>query len=97
MKAKTYELAPLAEDDLEDIWLYTLEQWSRVQADEYYRSLVTAFDALASGHVQGRKVDVRPGYLKHLCRSHMIYFRDRGDRLDIIRILHQRQDVNRNL
>lgn len=97
MKAKTYELAPLAEDDLEDIWLYTLEQWSRAQADDYYRSLVTAFDALASGHVQGRKVDVQPGYLKHLCGSHMIYFQDRGDRLDIIRILHQRQDVNRNL
>jgi toxin ParE1/3/4 len=27
----------------------------------------------------------------------MIYFRDDGDRLEVIRILHQRQDVSRNL
>ena len=66
-------------------------------SDGYYQSLVTAFDALASGHVQGRTVDVRPRYLKHLCGSHVVYFQNRGDRLDIIRVLHQRQDVNRNL
>jgi len=27
----------------------------------------------------------------------MVYFHDHGDRLEIIRILHQRQDVTRNL
>ncbi|CUS45789.1 hypothetical protein MGWOODY_Smn1613 [hydrothermal vent metagenome] len=40
---------------------------------------------------------MRPGYLKFSTRSHMIYFRDHGDRLEIMRILHGRQDVERHL
>jgi len=40
---------------------------------------------------------VRSGYLKYATGTQMIYFRDHGDRLDIIRILHQRQDVNLSL
>ncbi|WP_280956483.1 type II toxin-antitoxin system RelE/ParE family toxin [Ciceribacter ferrooxidans] len=42
-------------------------------------------------------VDVRTGYLKQTVGSHMIYFRDEGERIDVIRILHQRQDVSLNL
>jgi toxin ParE1/3/4 len=40
---------------------------------------------------------VRPGYLKYPSGAHMIYFRNQGEQLQIIRILHQRQDVSRNL
>lgn len=29
--------------------------------------------------------------------SHMIYFRDEGTRLTVIRVLHGRQDVDRHL
>jgi toxin ParE1/3/4 len=97
MQAKTYRLAPQAEVDLEDIWFYTLRHWSMAQADTYHRALVAAFEALASGRQQGRVADVRSGYLKLPCGSHVIYFRDRGDRLDVIRILHERMDVERHL
>ena len=97
MAAKTYRLSPLAENDLEGIWLYTLGQWSLAQADSYHRDLVAVFEALAQGQRQGRPVDVRPGYLKHPCGAHVIYFRDQGDRLEIIRILHGRQDTDRHL
>lgn len=45
----------------------------------------------------GRPVDLRPGVLKALVGAHMVYFRDRGDHLSIIRILLQRQDVSRSL
>lgn len=97
MTAKTYRLSPLAEADLEAIWRHTRDQWSLAQADSYHRNLVATFEALATSRVAGRKADVRLGYLKRPCGAHVIYFRDHGDRLDIIRILHQRQDVTRNL
>ena len=42
-------------------------------------------------------VEVRTGYLKHPCGFHMIYFRDNGDRIEIIRILHNKQDAERHL
>lgn len=33
----------------------------------------------------------------YLCGSHVVYFLDCADRLDVIRILHQRQDAERHL
>ena len=97
MPDKSYTLAPLAEIDLEEIWFYTFQTWSLAQADSYIRDLVAAFEALVSGVRTGREVDVRPGYLKCPVGSHMIYFLERKDRIEIMRVLHQRQDVSLNL
>ena len=97
MQGKSYALSPLAEIDLEDIWLYTFQNWSLAQADSYHRDLVMAFEGLASGTKRGRNVDVRPDYLKCPVGSHMIYFRDRDDQIEVIRVLHQRQDETLNL
>lgn len=94
---KAYQLSPLAEADLEEIWLYTLKNWSIEQADAYHRSLVAAFEGLAAGIKQGRPVDVSPDFQKYLCRSHVIFFLDYPDYLDVIRVLHQRQDAERHL
>jgi toxin ParE1/3/4 len=38
---------------------------------------------------------MRPGYLQYPTGSHVIYFRERGDQLEIIRVLHGRMDVSR--
>ena len=97
MTAKPYRLLPLAEADLEMVWLHTLENWSVAQADSYHRDLVAAFALLASGQKRGRATSIRPGYLKYLCGAHIVYFRDRDDTLEIVRILHRAQDVERNL
>lgn len=97
MTSKTYRLSPLAEADLEDIWFYTLERWSLNQADKYIRDLISTFEDLAASRVHGRNATVREGYLKHACGSHVIYFRDRGDWLEIVRILHGARDVERHL
>jgi toxin ParE1/3/4 len=60
-------------------------------------ALQVACEALAAGTRVGRPADMRPGVLKALVGAHMVYFRDRGGHLAVIRILHQRQDVSRNL
>ena len=93
---KPYRLSPLAEADLEDIWLYTLQHWSMEQADSYHRSLVAAFEGLAAGTKQGRSF-VLPGFQKYQCGSHVIYFLNHAEHLDVIRVLHQRQDAERHL
>lgn len=97
MAAKTYSLSPLAEDDLEGIWLYTLENWSLAQADSYHRSLVAEIEALSAGIRKGRVSTLRSGYLKRSCGAHVIWFRDLGDGLEIVRVLHAAQDVERHL
>ncbi|SBW04135.1 hypothetical protein KL86DPRO_20264 [uncultured delta proteobacterium] len=41
-KTHGYRLSPLAEADLEEIWLYTFRQWSLEQADDYSGNIITA-------------------------------------------------------
>lgn len=97
MTGKSYGLSPRAEIDLEEIWIYTFQNWSLEQADSYHNSLVLTFEGLADGTKRGREVDVRPGYLKCPVESHMVYFRVTGDQIEVIRVLHQRQDTSINL
>lgn len=94
--AKAYRVSPLAEADLEEIWLYTFKNWSIEQADSYHRGLVAAFEELAAGTKHGRPSMFRE-YKKYLCGSHVIYFRDYPDRIDVIRILHGKQDAEQHL
>jgi len=75
MRGRPYRLTPLAEADLEEIWLYTLRNWSLEQADSYHRDLVAATEGLATGRKLGRTVDIRPGYLKYAVGAHVVYFR----------------------
>jgi len=39
-----YTLRQLAENDLEQIWLYTLQEWGGGQADKYIRALISRFE-----------------------------------------------------
>jgi toxin ParE1/3/4 len=93
--AAKYRLAPLAEADLEDIWLYTLQNWSLGQADRYYAQLIAAVEGLASGDRIGRSADdIRAGYWKYGEGRHFIFYTVGDDRLDVIRILHKQMDVD---
>ena len=41
--------------------------------------------------------DVRPGYRRLNVEQHRIYYREVSDRIDIVRMLHARMDVDRHL
>lgn len=90
-------LTPLAESDLEDIWLYTFEHWSIEQANRYHRDLVATMEALARGEKTGRVCTVREGYLQYAAGSHIVFYRETETTLDVTRVLHQRMDVDRHL
>jgi len=94
---KALALSPAAEADIDQIWDYTASTWGVDQADDYTDKIRTACVRLASGVLRGRPVDVHPGYFKQSVGSHVIYFRDKKGRIEVIRILHQKQDVSRNL
>ncbi len=96
-RAKAYRLAPLAVQDLEGVYIYALRTWSLRQAERYIGDLVTAFEGLANGSELGRRTDVLEGYFKLLVGSHVIFYRDGDDAIDIIRVLHQAMDASRHL
>ncbi len=97
MHFESYQLTPLAESDLEDIWLYTFREWSLEQADHYIDDMIDAFEGLTAGSKRGRSADIRSGYLKYAVGSHMIYFREHENILLVVRVLHERMDVMRHL
>ncbi|HEY5817531.1 MAG TPA: type II toxin-antitoxin system RelE/ParE family toxin [Mesorhizobium sp.] len=96
-KHRSYRLSPLAESDLEDIWLYTAQNWSFDQADKYLSDIAAACAGIAAGTRTGRGVDVREGYLKLPVGSHFIFYRDPDSSIVVVRVLHQRMDVQRHL
>ncbi|PTX53807.1 toxin ParE1/3/4 [Litoreibacter ponti] len=92
-----YLLSPRAENDLEEIWLYTAKEWSLAQAEKYTDDIINAFETLASDAKSGFPVAVRKGYLRAPVGRHMIYAQRRSTGLVIVRILHQSMDVDRHL
>lgn len=97
VKARTVRLTPLAETDLEDIWTYTFERWSLEQAEHYVGELAAAFERLARGEWVGRSSRAGDGYRRYLVGAHVVFYRETTETLDVIRVLHQRMDVDRHL
>ncbi|RQS75562.1 type II toxin-antitoxin system RelE/ParE family toxin [Burkholderia sp. Bp8963] len=97
VKARQLRLTPLAESDLEEIWRYTFTNWSLEQADQYHRDLIETMEAFARGDKSGRVCTVRDGYFRYAVGSHVVFYREAAYDLDVIRILHQRMDVERHL
>ena len=95
MKALAFTVAASA--DLNGIWDYTETKWGLAQARKYTTEIRAICHALATGQKRGRATSARSGYQKYPCGAHVIYFRDLGDTLEIVRILHGAQDVERNL
>lgn len=94
---KAIAFSPAAEADIDEIWDYSAERWGADQADSYTDAIRDACHALAAGTKHGRPAEVLPNILKYLCGSHVVYFLDDATHLAVIRILHQRQDAERNL
>lgn len=92
-----YDLSEKAKADLRGIWNFTDDRWGEQQADTYYREIIKTIELLAMGDRQGRKADVRDGYLKYPIGRHFVYFTRENDRIKVVRVLHQSMDVDRHL
>lgn len=94
-----YLLAPAAVLDLERIWDYTADRWDIDQADTYLAEIRRAIERAAANPRIGRACDeIRLGYRKLPAGSHLVFYRVRADGvIDVIRVLHQRMDIDRHL
>jgi len=95
---KGFVLSPRAQADLDEIWDHTAARWSEDQAERYIRDIWRAINAVADDSRKARACDdIRPGYRKYGVGSHVLFLREVGKTIDIVRILHQRMDFNRHL
>ncbi len=94
----SYKLSKKADADFVGIWNYTFDTWGELQADKYTDSLKNTCTKLAISPEQAKSVDyIRAGYFKFKMKKHDIYFREIESGIEIVRILHEKMDVNRHL
>ena len=93
-----YVLSPRAQEDLSEIWDYSVERWGMDQADSNLRLLQRAIEVIAADPRVGTSCDeVRAGYRKYPAGSHMLLYRQSQAGIDIVRVLHGRMDFDRHL
>ncbi len=93
-----YRLTPAAQGDLSSIWDYTRERWGDDQAETYVLEIRAAIERIAQDPRRGHACDeIREGYRRYGIGSHLLFYRERPDGVDVIRILHQRMDPTRHL
>jgi toxin ParE1/3/4 len=82
-------------DDLNDIWVYTFEEWSEKQADKYYESLEFACLQIGQNPELGKEyAGISNNLLGLRTGKHIIFYQVISEQeIEIIRILHERMDL----
>ena len=94
MKRLPYAISKKAIADLEEIWLYTADKWSIAQADRYYHLMFDEIDFICKNPKSGRQMEwIRKGYRVAKVKFHLIFYKVEKDVVQIIRILHERMDI----
>ncbi|MFN7261294.1 MAG: type II toxin-antitoxin system RelE/ParE family toxin [Cyclobacteriaceae bacterium] len=99
MKRKAYKISNQALIDLEQIWLYTFENWSIEQADRYYNLLISEMEYVSQNQESGKSMNhIKNGYRASKVKSHLIFYKTSSEsEIEIIRILHERMDIENRL
>ncbi len=91
-------LARTAENDLEEIWLYTVSQWSLEQADKYTALIEKSMRLLLENPYLGKpRPDVKKGYRALHVEKHLIFYRVSDEYIDVLGIPHIRMDAKSHL
>jgi len=99
MSKNKYRISEQAIDDLNDIWVYTLNKWSKEQADRYYDLIIGEIEFISDNFLTGKSAEqTRKNYRVTKIKSHLIFYRKiENDIVEIVRILHQRMDIKKRL
>lgn len=95
---KAYRLTPAAQRDLSEIWDFSKERWNAGQAEKYIAEIRAAIERVAEDPARGHTCDeIREGYHRYGIGSHLPFFVETADSVDVVRIPHQRMDPTRHL
>jgi len=96
----SYKISVQASMDIENIWLYTFENWSLEQADRYINLIFDEIEYLAVNPNSGKDFNhIRKNYRGSKVKSHIIFYKltDEQNNIEIIRVLQQRMDIENRL
>lgn len=86
--------SPVAQEDLISIWHYGARVWSPSGADEHERKLWAACRRLLVNHELGRtREELGAGMRSLPVHPHVVFYRIAPDAIEVVRVLHQHEDV----
>jgi toxin ParE1/3/4 len=86
--------SPEAEDDLFSVWSYGAEEWSPIAADDHLQNISMACTRLFRNPELGKsRSELIDGMRSILVDPHVVFYRIKTTTVEIIRVLHQREDV----
>jgi len=99
MSKNKYRISVQAIHDLNNIWVYTFHNWSKMQADRYYDLIIGEIEFIAENYLVGKSAEhTRKNYRVTKIKSHLIFYRKvENEIVEIVRILHQRMDIKKQL
>ncbi|MDN3494259.1 type II toxin-antitoxin system RelE/ParE family toxin [Winogradskyella bathintestinalis] len=99
MSKNKYRISQQAIEDLDKIWVYTLNKWSKEQADRYYELIIAEIEFIADNYLIGKSAEqTRKNYRVTKIKSHLIFYRKVDNEIvEIVRVLHQRMDIKKRL
>jgi len=94
-----YLISEKALEDINNIWIYTAENWSVAQADRYYNLILDEIEYIVQNLEMARDFGkIRKSYKYSKVKSHLIFFKkDKTNEIEIVRVLHERMDIQNRL
>lgn len=91
-------ISPVAHDDLRGIYQFGLRNWGSIQSSRYLENLKERFWALTEQPLLGiERIELLPGMRSFPVERHIVFYQVRSKQIEIIRVLHGRQDPNRHI
>lgn len=86
-------------DDLNDIWVYTIDEWTEKQADKYYSAIEFACTQIGKNPELGKEYNgINKNLLGLRTGKHIIFYQVISkDRIEVVRILHERMELKNRL
>jgi len=99
MSINKYRISKQAINDLNNIWVYTFNKWSKEQADRYYDLIIGEIEFIADNYLFGKSAEqTRKNYRVTKIKSHLIFYRKAENEIvEVVRMLHQRMDIKKRL
>ena len=94
-----YIISEKALEDINNIWIYTAENWSVEQANRYYNLIIDEIEYIVDNLDMARDFGkIRKSYKYSKVKSHLIFFKkDKTNEIEVVRVLHERMDIDSRL
>ena len=94
-----YIISEKALEDLNNIWIYTAENWSVEQANRYYNLIVDEIEYVSENFEIAKNFeDKRKNYKYSKVKSRLVFYKKTlNTEMEVVRILHERMDTKNRI